>query len=399
MLELFKTMLSRGGAAIGALLFHIAVIRLLPVAQAGQLFLWLTTLYVASFIGGLGLDTYLLKRIAASQVTMAAAKKRFAFLFSAIVAIGVIGCAEGAARWILMALPFFVLVSINSRIMRAKGAYMAAGFFEVSVISAATFGLLLVDMALGVDVALNDVVGLFIAASIILCVLGEYQLEEKFRSLCGWARYPIRVEKSSLPFMVFPFLIFLTQWMPLYFLTGVGDEAISVFNIAVRFASLITFFSISIDSYLAPKFSALHATGGYAQIQELVAMFRGYSLLACVVFFVLYFLCGEPLMTWWGGDVYAHAYYVAVPVLMMYFFMLIGGPYQSFLLMSDQEALVNRVNVLALMLVFGFCAISLYLDVLNALTAACALLFGRGVAAAVMMKKGAQFLKQQLVLH
>mgnify|MGYP006296696651 CR=1 FL=1 len=101
-------------------------------------------------------------------------------------------------------------------------------------------------------------------------------------------------------------------------------------------------------------------------------------------------------MTWWVGDAYAHAYYVAVPVLVMYFFMLVGGPYQSFLLMSDQEALVNRVNVLSLILVSSACALALYFDVLNELTAACALLFGRGVAAAVMMRKGAQYMKQQL---
>jgi O-antigen/teichoic acid export membrane protein len=273
---------------------------------------------------------------------------------------------------------------------------MAAGFFVVSVISAATFGLLLACVALDVDVTLQDVVALFIAASIALCVLGECQLEKKFRSAWGLASHPIKFERASLPFVVFPLLIFLTQWLPVYFLNGVGDEAISVFNIAVRFASLITFFSISIDSYLAPKFSALHAQGSYARIQKLVAMFRGYSLLACAVFFVLYFLCGEPLMTWWVGDAYAHAYYVAVPVLVMYFFMLVGGPYQSFLLMSDQDALVNRVNVLSLILVSSACALALYLDVLNELTAACALLFGRGVAAAVMMRKGAQYIKQQL---
>jgi O-antigen/teichoic acid export membrane protein len=187
--------------------------------------------------------------------------------------------------------------------------------------------------------------------------------------------------------------------MPVYFLTGVGEEAISIFNMALRFASLITFFSISIDSYLAPKFSALHAVGDYAKIQKLVVMYRGYSLLACVMFFTLYFLGGEPLMTWWVGDAYANAYYVAIPVLMMYFFMLIGGPYQSFLLMSDQEQVVNRVNVLALILVFSACAIALYCDALNALTASCTLLFGRGVAAAVMMAKGAQHIKQQLAHH
>lgn len=399
MLELLKTMLSRGGAAIGALLFHIAVIRLLPVIEAGQFFLWLTTLYVASFIGGLGLDTYLLKKIAANHETLAPAKKRFAFLFSIAVATGVIAFTEGAARWILVALPFFVLVSINSRIMRATGAYMGAGFFEVSVISAATFGLLLICVALDLEVTLDEVVGLFIAASIFLCVLGEYKLDKKFRSVWSWASHPIKVEKSSLPFVVFPLLIFLTQWMPVYFLTGVGEEAISVFNMAVRFASLITFFSISIDSYLAPKFSALHAAGDYVKIQRLVVMCRGYSLLACVVFFVFYFLGGEQVMTWWVGEAYASAYYVAIPVLMMYFFMLIGGPYQSFLLMSDQEAVVNRVNVLALILVFGVCAISLFLNLLDAQMAAFALLFGRGVAAAVMMKKGAQYIEQQLILR
>lgn len=392
-------MLSRGGAAIGALLFHIAVIRLLPPAQAGQFFLWLTTLYVLSFIGGLGLDTYLLKKIAANQETMAAAKKRFAFLFSIVVAVSVIACAEDTARWILMALPFFTLVSINSRIMRATGAYIGAGLFEVSVISAATFGFLLICVALDLEVTLVNVVGLFISASIFFCVLGDSKLEKKFRSVWELASHPLKVERSSLPFVVFPLLIFLTQWMPVYFLTGVGEDAISVFNIAVRFASLITFFSISIDSYLAPKFSALHAIGDYIKIQKLVVMYRRYSLLACVVFFAFYFVAGEPLMTWWMGDAYASAYYVAVPVLMMYFFMLIGGPFQSFLLMSDREVVVNRVNVLALVLVFSVCTVLLYLNLLDAQTAAFALLFGRGVAAAVMMNIGAQHIKQQLSLH
>jgi O-antigen/teichoic acid export membrane protein len=396
--ELIKTMMSRGGAALGAILFHIAVIRVLDVAAAGQLFLWLTTLYVASFVANLGLDTYLLKRISARTSKFAPAKKRLAFLFSSALAIVVVLGASASGKWIFMALPFFALVAINSRIMRAVGRYVSAGVIEVSAISALAFVLLCVCVWINGAIEIDGVACVFVVAATCLFLLSELLVGKSHRIWAGLGVKWLHLDRASLPFVVFPLLIFATQWLPVYFLARTSDESVSIFNIAVRFSSLVTFVSISIDSYLSPRFSRLHEQGSYLQIKAVVSKFRGYSAVACVVFLWMYFLGGPLLITSWAGEAYADAYYVAIPVLLMYFFMLMGGPYQSFLLMSDQESLVNKVNVLALVLVLLCCACFAYLDALTEVAAAIALLFGRGVAALLMLVKGAAYINQRCAL-
>ena len=391
-------MLSRGGAALGAILFHIAVIRVLDVSAAGQLFLWLTTLYVASFVANLGLDTYLLKRIAAHTSKFAAAKKRLAFLFSLALSIAVVLGASASAKWIFMALPFFALVAINSRIMRALGRYVSAGVIEVSAISALAFVLLCVCVWINGIVEIEVAACVFVIAAACLFLVSELLVGKSYRIWTGWGVKCLHLDRASLPFVVFPLLIFATQWLPVYFLARISDESVSIFNIAVRFSSLVTFVSISIDSYLSPRFSRLHEQGDYLQIKDVVSKFRGYSAVACIVFLSIYFLGGPLLITSWAGEAYADAYYVAIPVLLMYFLMLMGGPYQSFLLMSDQESLVNKVNVLALALVLFLCASFAYLDALTDVTAAISLLLSRGLASSVMLAKGVTYINQRCAL-
>jgi O-antigen/teichoic acid export membrane protein len=307
--------------------------------------------------------------------------------------------ASASARCLFVALPFFALVAINSRIMRAVGRYVSAGFLEVSAISALAFLVLFGWVVASPAVKIADVTFAFVISAACLFLISEFLVGQSHTIWAGLDEKLLHLDRASLPFVVFPLLIFATQWLPVYFLARISDESVSIFNIAVRFASLVTFVSISIDSYLSPKFSRLHALGEYAQIKKVVARFRGYSLIACILFLLVYSCVGPWLITSWAGDAYADAYYVAIPVLLMYFSMLIGGPFQSFLLMSDQEALVNKVNVLALALVLFCCVSFIYFDALTNVVAAFTLLFGRGIAAMVMMIKGMSYIDQRCALN
>lgn len=397
MRELFLTLVSRGLPAVGAVLFNVVVIRILDIDAAGGVFYWITNLYLIGFVATLGLDIFLLKKISIGMSSLVSEQKRTVFAISSLVSFVVIEVVGNSAVLIIASLPFFNMIAINSKILRAQGNYFLAGIYEqTSIFTVAAFVVWIysnLENSLGVQ----GVVFVLLAASIGVCVLTELKVDKNYRLVNFKGFKVFRYEISAASFMMIPIITYGSQWMPVYFLRTLGDSEVSIYSISVRCASLLAFLALSMDSYLLPKIAKLNGEESHEEINDLILKFKRISLAISVFLGLIYVFVGSVAVTSWAGDGYERSYYVAYPIIAMYFLSFISGPYQSYLLMSGGEQYVNWANILSFVIVAILCVILNEVRLLGAGGAACVILVGRGASIIYLWYVGRRHIRERIL--
>lgn len=350
-MKLIKIGLGRGVPAIGAILFNLYVASKLPAKEADVFFIWFAVLYVLSFIGRLGFDTYLLKELSARKSFSAAQYKRTAFLASVVLSSGACVFAPAAIYALLFALPFFSIASINSSVLRAEGRDSIGGFLEVSLLSSVALFLLLALVSFDCEIVIDLVAIAFLSAAFVVFLIGEI-LVGKDHSVIGDHKFlSFQNIPDGIKFVPSPLMIYLTQWIAIFFLSTASEGTVSVYSVAVRLASGFAFIAITIDAFVAPRFARYFHEGDSEGIKALIDLVRKRYFIFLMVAFVVYALLGRYCIEKFIGPEYVESYYVSLIISLSYCLILFIGPYQYFLLMGGGENKVNLSNGVSLVAV------------------------------------------------
>lgn len=348
-IKLMKIGLGRVGPAIGAVLFSLYVASELSVHESDVFFVWFTVVYVLSFLGKLGFDTYVIKGLGVNALNSASACKRTVALVSMSLACLSLPFAPKEIFFLLYSLPAFCLVSINSSVLRVEGREILGGGLEVSLLSSMAFFFLFVINKLGWIVTIDLVSQAFAISAVSVLVLGEF-LVGKRHSLIGSGKMflsPI----LGLRFVPSPFMIFLAQWLAVFFLSSAGAGTVSIYSIAVRLASGFAFVAITVDAFVAPRFARFFRDHDQVGINNLIKIIRRKALFFLLVAFVLYAILGWYCVSVYVDGYYACSFFVSLIIAASYCAILIIGPYQYLLLMGEGAQAVNLCNGISLLLV------------------------------------------------
>lgn len=352
-MKFIRMALARGVPALGAIFFNIYVASQLTVDDADIFFFWFSILYILSFLGRLGFDTYVLRALDAHGEFSAAACKRAALIASVLLAAGAIFFAPREVQWLLFSLPAFSLVGINSSVLRAQGKDSLGGIFEISLLSLVALGVIIVGDLTGSGIALAQVSEGFAVASIGVFIVSEF-IVGRCHSVFGRGAWLSPDISTGLRFVPSPLMIYITQWVAIFFLSGAGAGAVSIYSIAVRLASGFAFIAITIDAFVAPRFARYFREGDRDSISALISSVRRKSILILGGFFIIYAGMGRYLVVTSIGVDYVESFYVSLVVAMSYCLILFIGPYQYCLLMGGLEQKVNMCNGFSFLLVaFG----------------------------------------------
>lgn len=349
-MKLIKIGLGRGVPAIGAILFSLYVASKLPASEADVFFIWFTVVYVLSFFGKLGFDTYALRDLGTNVLSSAAECKRTAFVVSTVLALGGLLWAPQEVWWLLFSLPAFSVASINSSVLRAEQKESLGGFLEVSLLSSVAFGILFIQGLQDWVVTLELVSQSFAGGAVVVLLLGEF-LVGKNHSLIGGGGFFSSLVPVGLRFVPSPLMIYLTQWIAVFFLSTASTGAVSIYSVAVRLASGFAFIAITIDAFVAPRFARYFREGDKASITALIESVRKKSFLFLGATFIVYALIGHYCIAIFIGVEYVESFYVSLVVAISYCSILFVGPYQYLLLMGGGEKKVSLCNGVALLFV------------------------------------------------
>ncbi|MCY1416877.1 hypothetical protein D9M71_323940 [compost metagenome] len=148
-------------------------------------------------------------------------------------------------------------------------------------------------------------------------------------------------------------MIYLAQWIAVFFLSAVGSGAVSIYSVAVRLASGFAFVAITIDAFVAPRFAKYLHDGDKAGVRALINSVRKMSILFLGAGYLIYVALGGYFIEWLVGVEYLQAFYISLLVAVSYCFMLFVGPYQYLLLMGGEEykvALCNGISLIVMVL-------------------------------------------------
>lgn len=350
-MKLIKIGLGRGVPAIGAIVFNLYVASKLPAKDADVFFMWFAVLYVLSFIGKLGFDTYILKELSVRKSSSTAQCKRMAFLASAVLSLGTLMFAPAVIYALLFALPFFSIASINSSVLRAEGRDAVGGFLEVSLLSSVALFIIVSLVFFHYEITIKVVALGFLCSALIVFLIGEIMVG-KSRSVIGGDKcLSLQDVSSSIRFVPSPLMIYLTQWIAIFFLSTASEGTVSVYSVAIRLASGFAFIAITIDAFVAPRFARYFYDKDSESIKTLIDLVRKKYFIFLMLAFVIYALFGRFFIESFVGVEYVGSFYISLVISLSYCFILFVGPYQYFLLMGGGESKVNLSNGVSLVAV------------------------------------------------
>jgi O-antigen/teichoic acid export membrane protein len=365
--EFLKVLLSRGIPAVGVIIYSILIARILSIDDTGIIFLWISIIYFSSLISRLGFEIYFLKEVSIGNNKFIPAAKKLVFAISILISILITSVFNSENLfYLIFSLPFFSLCAINSSILRAENKIFAAGLTEVSSISMTSASIITfvyyfklnIDIDIDIDIGIISII--FFASSFLVFSISEYMIDKENRGLNSGLEINIKYIKESIPFLAAPLIIYSIQWIPIYFLGLLSTKAVAVFGLSVKIASGFAFFAISLDSYIAPKFAKLHATGKLQEAKDIIKSTRWISGSVIFIFFSIYLLFGESAILNILGAEYKDVFLPALAMMLSYAIILMIGPYQYYLLMSSGQSAVTKSNAMAMLIAIFGCFLLFY---------------------------------------
>ena len=361
------------GLAFG---FNVAVARLLGAEGAGLYFLALSVTAIGSVIGRVGLDSALLRFVAAHatqgewgkvkgvyvlgmQIAVAAsgAVTLIVFLASPWMAVALFNKPELAdpLRWMSLSILPFTLLNLQAESL--KGLKSIRDAMVVQGVGVPLVGLLLIvplaqsSGVLGISLA-------YLTGTSVVAVLGIWAWR---RTVAGHMAdsifFPFKELWTSCRslFLVSVLNGAILPWTPL-FLLGIWELSaeVGVFGAALRVAILVSFFLVAINNVAAPKFASLYARGeveALGKVARRSALFL--TILASPVLLTMIFAGG------WVMSLYGKGFSEGGVVLAILAFGQIVnaacGPVGCLLTMSGNEKKLRNGTVITLVLQLVLC--------------------------------------------
>lgn len=338
--KMFGPLSLRAAIVLGALLFHIFVSQVLPLAEAGLVFLLIVWIAGLSIVVRWGLDNYLLVVYAGLGDQNFTSDHRLLLLrlYAVVGFLGFIGSlvvfsglwASGPRNAQIAVEPSILFFSslavvpyslalVNGALHKSLGQYWTANGIEAgggSVLALAFTGIF---FCLHGRIGVADVLVCVGIGYWVLWVLSCLSLVWK---ISRWADLgPERTKKTStvidsrnLPsvltvlresraFVGTAAITYLLLWLPGVAMGWAGRlEDVSVFNAIVRTGSLIVFGLSVANVFAAPRIAALYRVQNFEQMQQLAwrVASASFGFGAMVMFAVLVF--GQNIMNVFGED-------------------------------------------------------------------------------------------------
>lgn len=301
----FVLKLLAAGFAFG---FNVVLARLVGVEGAGVYFLSLMAANIAVVLGLAGLNSVVLRHVAAGvaadnwaevkgvytkgmAVSLAASCAAAVVMFATapLLAEGVFHKPEltGPIRWMSLSVVPVAIFTLQAEALR--GLKRIAGSIFVSLLSPSALsiaGVFLLAGAWGVVGA----VWAYVAAAVLTAFAGMWLWKRGTAKMDGVKGHfeTGRLMESSMPLFWMALMQLVTAWISTFILGVWGTkEEVGIFSVANRTSILIAFVLIVMNTIVAPKFAELYRKGDMQSLGVIArSSVRMMALMATPVFLV-----------------------------------------------------------------------------------------------------------------
>jgi len=274
-----------------AFIFNVVLARLLGAEGAGLYFLAFTVITIASTLGRVGMDNTMIRFVAANAVVQNWIAVKgvyskvlwFAFISSSVLAVLIFilaPCLANSAfsepelmvplRWMALAIVPFALLTLHAQaLMGLKCIRDAILVLSVYVPLLSLFGCVFLVPLWGVSGA----VWAYIIAAVITLLIGVWRWQRAttphLQKVVGHFETKTLLESSIPLFWVAVFTLVINQSSILMLGLWEGSEAVGIFSVAIRTATLISFVLIAVNSIAAPKFAASYKQNDMLALEQI----------------------------------------------------------------------------------------------------------------------------------
>jgi len=372
--------------------FNVLLGRMFGTAGAGLYFLALTLVIIFSTIGRCGLESTLVRFVAAhaSQKEWAQVKGVFQksiqlsfivsvflslilFLLTPWLSVVIFNKPELVNPLRIMScavIPFslyWLIAEALKGLKSIKDSQLVQGLI-VPILTC--FGVFIIGMTGG---SVEKVALVYLIATVVT-LIWAYWLWRRATLEVNHVVAPVfawqQLFKSCVPLLWLQIMYLVMSKTSLFALGIWGTKAdIGIFGAAQRTALLISFILMSVNSIVAPKFSALYTSGKMEELGDLARRSTLLMTIVAVPILLLFILIPQQIMRLFGEDFQGGGNILAILALGQ-FVNIITGPVAYLLLMTGNEKLMrnNAVVVAILLIILNF----LLVPVLGSLGAAIA---------------------------
>lgn len=358
-------------AAISLFAMNVVVTRAVGPTQAGLFFLAFTLVTILATVGRSGLDQAVVRFVAKDRACCGGSALQdlyrkatvWAFCFTAALAFIVYQGADWLNNSVfslsgfdevlkvaVIAAPFMALYIIQAQAL--QGLKQVSKSMCVASVTLPVIILMFVLM-FGYSNAKN-IAAYCIVAAVFSAVIGGYLWHQSAPKVCQPQPFASSVlRRTCMPLWTVAIVHQIIQWSSQLIL-GVAEDAESVafFATAQRTAMLTSFILFAVNTIVAPKFAAMHATGDMDGIRRTAVLSVRIMLVVCVPVTAFVLIFPEWLMGMFG-----EAFTAAAPALMILtigqFVNIATGSVGYLLSMTGNETKVRDNVVLAGVLSVG----------------------------------------------
>lgn len=315
-----SALLFKIGGMLTIYLFHFVLARKIGAEANGIFSTFYTILSIFSVVSILGMDTFLLKKIAQfnSKEQWAELKEiyRKALSLVLIISISIMICLQllftfgifesyqqrSLIPYIVFALLPFSILHVNAESFRAiKNIKLFSFFKNFSIFGIATIVLFLINDAtvrMGVKSFLISVIVL----AILSFILWKRHLKNKDSIL--YEKFDNNnIIKESFPMFLSGSFFLLMSWTDILMLGYFNSQTdVGIYTITLKLAALCTLFLFAANTILGPKISELYHNNQIQKLAETVQNTAKYTFLLSVPIFSIILLFPYPLLGLFGSE-------------------------------------------------------------------------------------------------
>lgn len=348
---------------IGAtFLMHLLLARSLDAALVGRFLVMLAAVNIAAVLCRMGHDTALVRFVASSiatdDVDLARSAYRIALVRTALASVGAAGVlglsalvwdeADSVAMLVMAcAVPGTCLAVVNSEALRGLRLFRYALLLHPLCIPALTsLGLIVAFPAETTVTAAIVYCASASAAALIGLVLCGRAMSARIQGSTSAERRTFDRQllwRTSLPLMWVSSLSMVGSWMGTLLLSFLGgsDEEVARFSMAAKAAQLAAVVLVAINTVIAPRFAALHATGDYRRLQRVAVTATAATVLFSLPYLLLIMVAPDLVMRVFGPQ-YVQAAGLLPVLAFGQLVNTVTGPVAQVLSMCGHERLVKR---------------------------------------------------------
>lgn len=390
-----------------AFAFNVAIGRLLGAEGAGLYFLALSVVSIGAVVTKLGLDSVILRFVAAGVATDDWGQVRSVFVIglraagalSFIVSLGVFLAAPWLAtavfsepamleplRFISFAMFAFAMMTLLAEALKGLqyigSSMLVSGIIYPVVGLIAIYPLSLWKESAGAALA-------YLAGTSVAALVGLYLW---YRALAGRDGPRSLTHKTLIASARPLWLMSLINqaalpWLPLFLLGIWGSPAESgVFGAATRVAMVVTLLLSSVNAVIAPRFAALHAQNKHDQIARTGRLFTLIVTVAASPVLLVMIFAGDEIMGLFGPDFRIGGTALAILAIGQAVNAMTGSV-GYLLIMTGHEKDMRTASILAVATLIAVAIFTMpHNSLLGAATANAAAIIVNNVFATIMVK-------------